>query len=210
MNESLLAIIAGMPVPVRPADEQLMHAYACGDVRAFEALYDRHATRLWRYVFKSIGNPESTDELTQEVWFSVARQAGIYRPTATSTDRPRAQFSTWLFTLARHRVIDLLRARRPHVSLDDEPDGGRALAETLAAPSGFGPLSRVETRQRAEQLLAALDALPAEQREAFLLQAEGGMGVTEIAAVTGVGHETAKSRLRYARAALRRTLENMA
>lgn len=210
MSEPLLAIIAGMPVPVQPADEQLMHAYASGDARAFETLYDRHATRLWRYVFKSVGDSASTDELTQEVWFSVARQAGIYRPTAASADRPPAQFSTWLFTLARHRVIDQLRARRLHVSLDGEPDGSPALAETLAAPSDFGPLSRVETRQQAEQLVAALDALPAEQREAFLLQAEGGMEVAEIAAVTGVGPETAKSRLRYARAALRRTLGNMA
>jgi RNA polymerase sigma-70 factor (ECF subfamily) len=59
-------------------------------------------------------------------------------------------------------------------------------------------------------LLAALDALPPGQRDAFLLQAEGGMSVADIAAATGVGAETAKSRLRYARAALRRALEDIA
>jgi len=69
---------------------------------------------------------------------------------------------------------------------------------------------RIESKQQAEHLLAALDALPAAQREAFLLQAEGGMSVVEIAEATGVGLETAKSRLRYARTALRRTLEVMA
>ena len=62
---------------------------------------------------------------------------------------------------------------------------------------------------QAELLLAAVQALPDDQREAFLLQAEGHMSVQDIAAATGVPFETAKSRLRYARAALRRALENL-
>ena len=121
-----------------------------------------------------------------------------------------ARFTTWLFTLARHRVIDHLRARRPQASLDAPVgEGDDTLADTLAAPSGFGPLRRIETRQQAAQLLAALAELPPEQREAFLLQAEAEMSVSDIAVATGVGFETAKSRLRYARAALRRALENL-
>ena len=196
-----------MPVPLATADEQLMHAYAGGDARAFETLYDRHATRLWRYIFRSIGDAAVADELAQEVWFSVARQAGQYRPSASAPGLPVARFTTWLFTLARHRVVDHLRARRPHASLDAAEDEQHPLADTLAAPSGFGPVRRIETRQQAAQLLAALDALPPAQREAFVLQAEAGMSVADIASATGVAFETAKSRLRYARAALRRTLE---
>lgn len=121
-----------------------------------------------------------------------------------------ARFSTWLFTLAHHRLVDHLRARRPHASLEAEGEDGERLADQLPADSGFGPVRRIESKQQAEHLLAALDALPAAQREAFLLQAEGGMSVVEIAEATGVGLETAKSRLRYARTALRRTLEVMA
>ena len=103
-------------------------------------------------------------------------------------------------------------ATRPQASLDAPAgdDAGQTLADTLAAPSGFGPVRRIETRQQAAQLLAALDALPPEQREAFLLQAEADMSVADIASTTGVPFETARSRLRYARAALRRTLETMA
>ena len=109
-----------------------------------------------------------------------------------------------------HRHIDHLRARRPQASLDAPVgEGDATLADTLAAPSGFGPLRRIETRQQAAQLLAALAELPPEQREAFLLQAEAEMSVSDIAVTTGVGFETAKSRLRYARAALRRALENL-
>ncbi|QTD47292.1 sigma-70 family RNA polymerase sigma factor [Ottowia testudinis] len=185
-----------------------MRAYATGQAAAFEALYDRHSKRLWRYILRSTGDAATADDLAQEVWFSVARQAPRYAPRASAPDLPPARFTTWLFTLARHRVIDHLRAHRPSASLD-APLGAQdeTLAGTLAAPSGFGPLRRIETRQQAKQLLAALAALPPEQREAFLLQAEAEMSVGEIAAATGVGFETAKSRLRYARTALRRALE---
>ena len=192
------------------ADEQLMRAYATGQAAAFETLYDRHSARVWRYILRSTGDAAAADDLAQEVWFSVAREAGQYAPRASAPGLPLARFTTWLFTLARHRVIDHLRARRPQASLDAPVgEGDDTLADTLAAPSGFGPLRRIETRQQAAQLLAALAELPPEQREAFLLQAEAEMSVSDIAVATGVGFETAKSRLRYARAALRRALENL-
>lgn len=187
-----------------------MRAYATGQADAFDMLYDRHQIRLWRYVFRSVGDTATADDLTQDVWLRVARQADGYRPRAAAPDRPAARFTTWLFTLARNQVIDHLRATRPAVSLDEPLDGGeRTLADTMAAPSGFGPVRCIENRQQAAQLLAALDALPPGQRDTFLLQAEGEMSVAEIAAATGVGTETAKSRLRYARTALRRALEDM-
>ena len=100
------------------ADEQLMRAYATGQAAAFETLYDRHSARVWRYILRSTGDAAAADDLAQEVWFSVAREAGRYAPRASAPDLPLARFTTWLFTLARHRVIDHLRARRPQASLD--------------------------------------------------------------------------------------------
>lgn len=188
-----------------------MHAYAAGDVRAFEQLYDRHHLRVWRYLYRGVRDSATADELAQDVWFKVARHADQYTPHAAAPGRPRARFTTWLFTLAHHRMVDHLRIARPATSLDQPlAKTELTLADTLAAPSGFGPVRRIENRQQAQQLLAALDALSPEQRDTFLLQAEGGLSVADIAAATGVGTETAKSRLRYARAALRRTLEDMA
>ena len=80
------------------------------------------------------------------------------------------------------------------------------LAETLFAHSGFNPEQLLGRKDLARALLAALADLPADQREAFLLQAEGDLSVADIATATGVTQETAKSRLRYARSKLRQTL----
>lgn len=195
-------IIADMTASASDSDEQLMLAYAAGDALAFETLYDRHALAVWRFVRRSLHDPAVADELTQEVWFSVVRQAGRYRPTA--------RFRTWLFTMAHHRLVDHWRGQRPQLSLDAESEEGGTLADTLAAASGFGPERQLDSREQAQALLDALAALPAEQREAFLLQAEAGMSVTDIAQATGVGPETAKSRLRYARSRLRASLEAFA
>jgi RNA polymerase sigma factor (sigma-70 family) len=185
-----------------PSDEHLMHAFAAGDAGAFETLYDRHALPVWRFVQRSVQNAALADDLVQDVWFTLARQAPSYEA--------RARFRTWLFTLAHHRMVDHWRqhSRRDqhHTSLDAASEEGAALAETLAAESGFGPERQLTSREQAQALLDALAALPAPQREAFLLQAEGGLSVAEIASTTGVSTETAKSRLRYARARLREIL----
>ena len=186
----------------QPSDGDLMQAYAAGDMRAFECLYDRHALSVWRFVQRSLQNTALADELVQELWFSVARHAARYEP--------RARFRTWLFTLAHHRMVDHWRANPKHTSLDARDEDGASLADMLMAESGFGPDRQLDSRKQAQALLDALAALPAVQREAFLLQAEGGMSLAEIAEATGVSTETAKSRLRYARARLRETLEAFA
>ncbi|MGQ3227174.1 MAG: sigma-70 family RNA polymerase sigma factor, partial [Hydrogenophaga sp.] len=115
-----------------------------------------------------------------------------------------------LFTLAHHRLVDHWRTHKAHASLDAETDDGAALADTLAADSGFGPVRQLQSREQAQALLDALAALPLPQRETFLLQAEGGLSLAEIAQATGVNAETAKSRLRYARERLRQALEAFA
>ena len=191
-----------MDTEAAPTDEMLMQAYAAGDARAFETLYDRNTPAVWRYVHRSVGNGALADDLVQDVWFTVIRQAPQYQP--------RARFRTWLFTLAHHRLVDHWRTAHPHASLDAAAEDGASLADTLAADSGFGPLRQLQSREQAQALLDALAALPAAQREAFLLQAEGGLSLVEIATATDVPVETAKSRLRYARTALRRALEDIA
>ena len=195
-------------VPAADSDEFLMHAFAGGDAAAFTRLYDRHERATWRFIRHRLGaqHEGAADDVLQETWISVARAAPRYVATA--------RFTTWLFTVARNRVIDHLRGQSHAMLSIDAPlagvqpgdDDGERWADRVAADAADGPLARIESRQQAEAFLEALAQLPEPQREAFVLQAEGGLSVDEVASATGVGAETAKTRLRYAKAKLRTLL----
>ena len=183
-----------------------MARYARGDAAAFEMLYRRHELRIWRYLERNVRNRATADELMQEVWFAVARDAPRYTPSA--------RFTTWLFTIAHNRLVDSIRRGRRHpVTETHEPDGSLALDASgryeSAAP-GAGPLAAAAAQEQASALARAFAQLPAEQRDAFLMQAEGELSVEEIAAITHASFETTKSRLRYARAKLRELLKEYA
>ena len=183
-------------------DESLMARYARGEAEAFEILYRRHEMRTWRYLERSVGNRATADELMQEVWFAVAREAPNYRATA--------RFTTWLFTIAHNRMIDWVRTNRPQISLETLGHEAGAVIVQLTAELSAGPLAAAVAQEESSALAEALARLPAEQREAFLMQIEGELGVEEIAAITGMSFETTKSRLRYARAKLREVLQELA
>jgi len=178
------------------SDEALIARYARGDVAAFTLLYRRHELRVWRYLERNVGNRSSAEELLQEVWFAVARDAPRYQSSS--------RFTSWLFTIAHNRMIDSIRARRPHTSLETLGYEASTVVEQLTAEST--PLATVVTRDQATALKWALEQLPREQREAFLLQAEGELSVEEISTITHSSFETTKSRLRYARTRLRELL----
>ena len=96
------------------------------------------------------------------------------------------------------------------VSIDDDGDvAARGEAEAISAARTDEPETRAASREIGARIAAALASLPAEQREAFLLQYEGGHSLAEIAAITGVGDETVKSRLRYATSKLRAVLKDL-
>jgi RNA polymerase sigma factor (sigma-70 family) len=182
------------------SDEALMSRYAGGDAAAFELLYRRHEMRVWRYLERNVRNRATADELMQEVWFAVARDATRYRPSA--------RFTTWLFTIAHNRMIDSIRTSRRQPSL--ETAGHEAESAIQHADPSPGPLAAAVARDQATAIIQAVEELPHEQREAFLLQIEGDLGVEEIAAITHSSFETTKSRLRYARTKLRELLKEYA
>jgi RNA polymerase sigma-70 factor (ECF subfamily) len=190
-----------MPVPafvVDARDEDLMLAYAAGDAAAFDALYVRHRSGLYRYLIRHCGQPGIADELFQDIWLSAIRARSSYVPTA--------KFTTWLYRIAHNRLIDHWRATA-HAELvaagsSDDDDNDDVLAAIPGARSDE-PEVRANAREISLRLRSALAALPAAQRDAFLLYQEGGLELSEIAELTGAGVETVKSRLRYAFAKLR-------
>lgn len=166
-------------------DEELMLAYSGGDATAFDTLYKRHRGGLFRFVLRSVKNRAVAEELYQEAWLRAIQARSRYAP--------KARFITWLYTIAHRLLVDhWRRCGLTLVALDEEVAG-----------NGVDPARQLEGRQALKRFAAALDALPAAQREAFLLHQEAGMTAAEIAAATGTSEEAAKSRLRYAMAKLK-------
>jgi RNA polymerase sigma-70 factor (ECF subfamily) len=154
--------------------------------------------RIWRYLERNVGNRATAEELMQEVWFAVARDAKRYEP--------RARFTTWLFTIAHHRMLDSVRTSRRQVSLEGLGDASEGLVQQLAPELQPAPFAAAVGHEQATALRQALGQLPGEQRAAFLLQLEGDLSVEEVATITRSSFETTKSRLRYARTKLRELL----
>ena len=170
-------------------DELLMLRYKDGDTEAFDVLYHRHKGPVYRFVRRQCTDSPTADELFQDVWMNLIRSRARYRV--------QAKFTTFLYRIAHNRLIDFYRSSVKHSLADtgieiDELVGSRGDSAT-----------RLDTERRYQELRRRILALPGEQREAFLMHEEGGFSVAEIAAITGVRHETAKSRLRYALGKLR-------
>jgi len=196
-----------VPTPDAPTDDALMAAYAGGSAAAFEQLYARHQAGLYRFVRRLLGPAlnAQTDEVFQDTWLRVVQARARWQPQGAS-------FRTWLYTLAHHRVIDMLRRSGRELSLDAQADDGDAPWEpdTTAwqgwpAPASAAPQSEELAfwRRAGEQLLACLEQLPLPQRSAFLLHHDDGLALDEVAHALEVGFETAKTRLRYAMSKLR-------
>lgn len=184
---------------MEPADEQLMLSYAGGDARAFEALYARHKGPLYRFVLRSVKGAGDAEELAQEIWMRVIGARAGYEP--------RAKFTTWLYSIAHHRLVDHWRARGLTIVSLDDGDDDREPLEPAAGPEAE-PERVLEAMQTGARLAAALAALPLAQREAFLLHQEGGLTAIEVARATGTHEEAAKSRLRYAVRKLKEAIDD--
>ncbi|MEO8143446.1 MAG: RNA polymerase sigma factor [Betaproteobacteria bacterium] len=178
-------------------DEQLMLAYREGDAGAFEQLYKRHKGSLYRFVLRSVRDRALAEELYQEIWMRVIEARGRYEA--------QAKFITWLYTIAHNRLVDHWRKRGLSLVSLDQDESGQAEPR---AGSDYEPQRVLEAKQTLARFTRALEALPAAQREAFLLHEEAGMSVAEIAQATGAGEEAAKSRLRYATSRLKEATGN--
>lgn len=171
----------------------LMHAYVSGSNAAFDRLYARYRGPLYRVLLRLLPRRALADEVFQDVWLRMVSHRASWR-----ADVP---FRAWLLRIARNRAIDTLRQSRPEMMGETAEIW---LASAVASEPD--PEATASRNEAAAQLEAALAMLPGNQREAFLLRAELGLGHDEIGEITGVGAETAKSRLRYAYARLRELL----
>lgn len=174
-----------------PGDSVLFDRFRQGDAAAFEVLLRRHRRAVHQFILRYLRDPQQADDLFQDVFLRVVASADHFRG--------ESKFSTWVFSIARNLCVDAARraSHRRHVSLDQSGGDGPALVERIASatrPADRQMLSR-QIRVRVEEALAAL---PAEQREVFLLRETHHLQFGEIAAIVGAPENTVKSRMRYA------------
>jgi RNA polymerase sigma factor (sigma-70 family) len=190
-------ILEGMTAT--PTDEALMQRYREDDLSAFAELYRRHGKGLYQFIAWRSPRREWVEEIVQDSWAAMHEARARYEPIAS--------FKTWLYQIARNRLIDLLRYKEAKLASDmgEEPV---SVFERLADQAGevASPEHILEKKQQLKALHEAIRELPVEQKEVLILQQFNAMSMEEIAQITGTPVETVKSRLRYAMQKLRSKL----
>lgn len=176
------------------SDAALLRRYRRGDAGAFESLYQRHRLGLFRFLHGLCGDTSLAEEIFQDTWLSLIR--------SQVEQREAVLFKTFLYQIARNRLIDHWRRQGRHQGREDSYDEAMHAQLDVAA----GPEQQWAGGREHVRLQTALQELPDEQREVFLLRAEGELELHEIASLTQSPAETVKSRLRYAIQKLRRLL----
>ena len=159
-------------------------------MEAFDHLYERHRGPLYRYILRLAGDPATANDLYQGSWEKIIKSRGRYKASAP--------FKAWMYRIAHNHVMDHFRRRRPEGDADPDEVSSKQPR----------PDEQMARQNRRDELLAAINSLPADQKDALILKMETGLDLQTIAEVTGVNPETAKSRLRYAVKKLKQILAN--
>ena len=172
------------------------------DQRISEAI-DREQTRLRNFIRKRVADQSDAEDILQEVFYELVEASRMMKPVE--------QVTAWLFQVARNRITDLFRKKKPEALTNDPvavtEDGEALLLEDLLPSPDAGPDAAYARSVLLEELDSALDELPEEQREVFIAHELMGYSFKEIAAQTGVGVNTLLSRKHYAILQLRQRLQ---
>jgi RNA polymerase sigma-70 factor (ECF subfamily) len=172
---------------VRNADLELAGRIRSGDGQAFEALYQRHAARLYNLAYRMAGTATDAEDLLQDVFLLAYRKMGSFRGDSS--------LGTWLYRLTMNHCLDVLRSRQSRMGQQtDSLDADEAM-EPAAAPA-LGAVSRID-------LECAIGRLPPACRAAFLLHDVEGFGHQEVGAILGISEGTSKSQVHKARLRIR-------
>jgi RNA polymerase sigma-70 factor (ECF subfamily) len=172
-----------------------MVRYQRGDRSAFALLVRRHQTALYNFAFRQLRVQSAAEDVVQEAFVRVVQNAADFKH--------EARFTTWVYTITRNLCIDQMRKRalRKHASLDETRGGEDGEGPTLGEQTAD---SRASVEREAtgseikDRIVKAVDLLPDDQREVFLMREVAHLPFKEIAEITGVPENTVKSRMRYA------------
>ena len=164
----------------------------------------REQSRLRNFIQRRVADPRDVEDILQDVFYKLVEANRLLMPIDHVTG--------WLFRVARNRITDLFRKKRPErfsdlaVADDDEE---RLPFEDLLPSADAGPEALYARQVLLEELEMAIDELPEEQRDVFVAHELEGRSFKEIAAATGVSVNTLLSRKRYAVRHLRERLQSI-
>jgi len=173
------------------------------DQRIAEAI-DLENGRLRNFIRRRVADPSDAEDILQEVFFEFVETYRLMKPIE--------QAGAWLFRVARNRITDLFRKKKPNVSTDDlvvAEDGEALTLEDLLPSPNSGPEAEYTRAVLLEEVEDALEELPKEQRDVFLQHEVEGRSFKELSAETGVSVNTLLSRKHYAVIHLRERLRDV-
>jgi RNA polymerase sigma-70 factor (ECF subfamily) len=180
-------------VAAHTSDEELLRRMLGGSAGAFEALYDRRQGGLYRYALRMTGSEATAEDVTQDVFLELMRDGRLYDPA-------RGSLKSYLYGMARHRVLRRLERERSHVSIDNDEEGGAPTDELLRASGDpFADLAREEMVSLVRQ---AVLSLPPHFREVIVLCHLQEMNYADAAEVVACPVGTVRSRLARGRTLL--------
>jgi RNA polymerase sigma-70 factor (ECF subfamily) len=179
-------------------DAALVRRSLAGDREAFGVLVSRHARSILSVTSRMLGPTADAEDVAQETFVAAFKSLSSFQFDA--------KFSTWLYRIAVNKCTDVLRARRPTVSIDETGDEGGA---AWAAPDEDTPHSELERIELAWELDKEIQALPHLYRESFVLKHIEGLGYEEMSEILGVHRDTLKMRVYKARTMLCQSLAHL-
>ncbi|GAA4361367.1 RNA polymerase sigma factor [Kangiella marina] len=180
------------------SDEALMAGFAAGNMQAFETLYKRHKNPLLRFFLRQVSSRSEAEELFQDVWQRLIKHSKSYKSSA--------KFTTYLYHIARTRLIDHYRKLGRQHEFTQDQDGWE---DNTAEQHGVAPEEQLEYERSKQLLKEAVERLPALQREVVVMKLETDMTVNEIAEIVQQKPEAVKSRLRYGMEKLQHYLRDL-
>ena len=172
------------------------------NVQIFE-VFEREGSRLRNFIRRRVRDDRDAEDILQEVFYELIQAYRLMTPVK--------QIAGWLFRVARNRITDLFRKKQPEslgngLGMSEEAGEKLSWAELLPSPDA-GPEAVYTRDVLFEELDAALEELPAAQRDVFVAHELEGRSFNELAAATGLGVNTLLSRKHYAVLHLRRRLQ---
>lgn len=173
-----------VPMP-ELSDLKLLELFQQGDHSAFEELVLRHRQICFSFIYRMVGNQDAAEDLFQDTWMKVLRNAHAYEP--------RAKFSTWLLQIARNTVLDYFKREnlRRHPSLDQPVGDDMRLGATLAS-SERAPETALSQSELIEALQECMHELSERHREALVMRLYHKLSYAEISQITGTPEGTVK------------------